>query len=117
MSHCASVYRKWLTVYVVVLFTAVGYGCTAVQFGKEFDSTRFEASVQIGVTTGADVRTWLGDPVSTGIIVNEKGERFTRWIYYFGEGRLPSLRNSKLKMLEVRFDYNQVVRAYNWSST
>ncbi|MEE9598342.1 MAG: hypothetical protein V3V96_16340 [Acidiferrobacterales bacterium] len=117
MSHRASIYHKWLTVCVVVLFMGAGYGCTAVQFGKEFDSTRFEASVEIGVTTGADVRTWLGDPVSTGIIVNEKGERFTRWVYYFGKGRLPSLRNSRLKMLEVRFDHNHVVRAYNWSST
>ncbi len=117
MSHQSAICRKWLTVYLIILFAGAVSACSGVQFGKEFDSTRFETSVQIGVTTGANVRTWLGDPVSTGIIVNENGERFTRWIYYFGKGRLPSLRNSELKMLEIRFDHNQVVRAYNWSST
>lgn len=117
MPYALSIYRNWLTVFLMILFIGAASACTGVQFGKEFDSTRFEASVQIGVTTGANVRMWLGDPVSTGIIVNENGERFTRWIYYFGKGRLPSLRNSELKMLEVRFDHNQVVRAYNWSST
>ncbi len=113
----ASACFKCLSACLVLLLIGGGYGCTSIYLGREFDSTQFEASVQIGVTTGADVRTWLGEPVSTGIIVNEKGERLTRWIYYFGKGRLPSLRNSKLKMLEVRFDRNQLVRAYNWSST
>lgn len=112
-----SVCFKWLGACLVLLLIGSGYGCTSVYFGKEFDSTQFEASVQIGVSTDADVRTWLGEPVSTGVIVNEKGENFTRWIYYFGKGRLPSLRNSELKMLEVRFDRNRLVRAYNWSST
>ena len=102
---------------VIALFIGATYGCATVQFGKEFDSARFETSVEIGVTTGVDVRAWLGDPVSTGVVVNESGERFTRWIYYFGKGRLPSLQNGKLKMLEVRFDRQQIVRAYNWSST
>ena len=117
MSQPTPTYLGWLTVCLVALLIGTTYGCTTVHFGKEFDSTRFETSVQVGVTTDADVRTWLGDPVSTGIIVNERGERFTRWIYYFGKGRLPSLRNSELKMLEIRFDRRRIVRAYNWSST
>lgn len=108
---------KWLSTCLVLLLIGGGYGCTSIYLGREFDSTQFETSVQLGVTTDADVRTWLGEPVSTGIIVNEKGERLTRWIYYSGKGRLPSLRNSELKMLEIRFDRNQLVRAYNWSST
>lgn len=110
-------YHRRFRIIIVSLLMAAGYGCAAVQFGEEFDSTQFESSVKIGVTTQAEVRTWLGEPVSTGIIVNEKGKRLIRWIYYLGKGTLPGLRDSRFKMLEVRFDNDQTVRAYNWSSS
>jgi hypothetical protein len=91
--------------------------CAAtVEIGRPFDPARFDAAVRLGVTTKADVRALLGDPVGTGVVVNEKGERFARWVYYFGKGTAPRLRDVKFSMLEVRFDRREVVQAYNWSS-
>lgn len=92
-------------------------GCAAVEFGRQFDASRFDAAVQLGVTTQAQVRAWLGEPASTGIVVNEKGERATRWLYYFGKGKWPRLRQLEFRMLEVRFDERGLVQSYNWSAS
>ncbi len=101
----------WLALWIVLTACA-----TTVEIGKEFDPARFDAAARLGVTTQADVRALLGDPVSTGVVVNENGERFTRWVYYFGKGTAPGLRDAKFSMLEIRFDKREVVQAYNWSS-
>ena len=92
--------------------------CAAmVEIGRPFDPDRFDSVVQLGITTQGDVRALLGAPVGSGVVVNEKGERFTRWVYYFGKGTAPSLRDIKFSMLEIRFDSREVVRAYNWSAS
>ena len=101
----------WL-VSCIVLSACV----TTVKIGKEFDPARFDAAVQPGVTTQADVRSLLGEPVATGVVVNEDRERFTRWVYYFGTGTAPGLRDARFSVLEIRFDKHDVVQAYNWSS-
>ena len=91
-------------------------GCASVELGSPFDLQSFEASVQRGVTTRAQVQAWLGAPPSRGVDVESTGERFEQWTYYYGEGQLPRLGGSRWKSLQIRFDAGGVVRAYNWSS-
>lgn len=89
--------------------------CASVQIGNSFDLGAFESRVQRGVTTQAQVRGWLGAPTSTGVHVATDGERFEEWIYYHGAGRLPAMRDAEIKVLQVRFDRNGIVRGYSWS--
>ncbi len=100
-----------LIMAVVTLATA----CTTVQLGKEFDLQRFQSSVQRTVTTRAEVRAWLGEPAATGVSVDGNGRHYEEWIYYYGGGTLPAMRNASLKMLQIKFDEQGTVRAYNWS--
>ncbi len=104
-----------LRVLLVMLAIALP-ACATVEIGRQFDPVRFDATVRLGVTTQANVRALLGTPVGTGVVVDETGERYTRWIYYFGKGTAPGLRDAKFSMLEIRFDRREVVHAYNWSS-
>lgn len=89
--------------------------CSAVHVGQDFDYSVFDAKVQRGVTTKADVRGWLGAPSSIGVSVESSGDRYDQWTYYEGEGHLPSLEDARLKMLQIKFDQQGVVRAYSWS--
>ena len=89
--------------------------CATVEVGLEFDLSAFDAKVQRGVTTQADVRAWLGAPTGVGASVDASGERFQEWSYYHGEGKLPGMKNLQLKLLQVKFDQRGVVRSYNWS--
>jgi hypothetical protein len=77
-------------------------GCASVEIGSAFDLRPFETGVQRGVTTRAQVQAWLG-------------QRFEEWIYYHGEGQLPRISGAKLKILQIKFDSEGIVRAYNWS--
>jgi hypothetical protein len=89
--------------------------CSTVQLGRDFDLSAFDAKVQRGVTTQADVRAWLGAPTSTGVSVEASGDRFSERTYYDGSGHLPDMSDARLKVLQIRFDQQGVVRAYNWS--
>lgn len=89
--------------------------CSTVQVGRNFDIRTFASRVDLGHTTEAQVRNWLGAPSSTGIVVQADGKRFTKWQYFYGQGRLPRLSGAHLKILEVQFDRRGIVRAYNWS--
>lgn len=89
--------------------------CATVEVGREFDLSAFDAKVQRGVTTQADVRAWLGAPSGVGVSVDSTGERLQEWTYYRGEGRLPGMKNLQLKLLQVKFDQRGVVRSYSWS--
>jgi hypothetical protein len=89
--------------------------CSTVHFGQDFDLLTFESRVQRGVTTKTDVTAWLGPPSSTGQSVETSGERYEEWTYYQGEGRLPSMADARLKILQIKFDQEGVVRGYNWS--
>ena len=95
---------------IATLLTA----CANVEFGRDFDLTRFQTHIQHGVTTQQQVSTWLGPPASTGTVVDTDGAPFERWMYYYGSGKLPRMQGARMKTLEIRFDANKVVKSYNW---
>jgi len=98
-----------------VLFAAMLSACASVTIGRDFDLRTFQTKVERGVTTQAQVRGWLGAPASTGANVDAGGERFDEWTYYYGAGRLPNMPDARLKILQLRFDRQGVLRSYNWS--
>jgi hypothetical protein len=89
--------------------------CTTVRVGRDFDMATFQAKVQRGVTTQADVRGWLGEPAGTGVTVDTSGERYQEWHYYHGNVRIPGSEDSRVRVLQIKFDQRGVVRGYNWS--
>lgn len=89
--------------------------CTTVKVGRDFDIAAFDAKVQRGVTTQAEVRKWLGDPAASGVSVDTSGERYQEWNYYYGAVRIPGSADSRVKVLQIKFDQRGVVRGYNWS--
>lgn len=104
--------RKWIPLLLVLSFLA---GCSNVQIGREFDLQTFASRVEYGKTTQEQVRGWLGAPVSTGTVVDTGGERFEEWTYYQGGGRLPNMPDAHLKILQIKFDRQGIVKGYNWS--
>jgi len=90
-------------------------GCASFQFGNDFNLTRFASNIERGATTQDEVKQWLGAPQSTGVVVNSNGEKLQRWVYFYGKGKLGDMNNAHMKTLEVQFDDNGVVKAYNWS--
>jgi outer membrane protein assembly factor BamE (lipoprotein component of BamABCDE complex) len=89
--------------------------CTTVRVGRDFDMSTFNAKVQRGVSTQADVRGWLGAPSGVGASVEASGERFQEWNYYYGTVRIPGAKESHVKVLQIKFDGRGVVRGYTWS--
>jgi hypothetical protein len=89
--------------------------CASVQMGRDFDLAAFDAHVQRGLTTQAEVRAWLGAPTAVGVAVESSGGRYQEWTYYHGAGHLPDMADARLKILQIKFDQGGVVRAYNWS--
>jgi len=89
--------------------------CSTVQLGRDFNINVFEAGVQRGVTTQAQVRQWLGAPTNTGIAVQADDSLNEEWTYYFAQGSLPSLSDARFKTLQVRFDTQGKVVSYSWS--
>jgi hypothetical protein len=61
------------------------------------------------------VRKWLGAPAGVGVSVESTGERHEQWNYYYGKGRFPTMADARLDVLQIKFDQQGVVRAYNWS--
>lgn len=105
--------RQWTWLIIVM---ALGLSaCGVARFGRDFDVGTFESRVERGKTTQEQVRGWLGEPVGVGITVDQSGERFHEWTYYYGETRLPNGADAFLKVLQIKFDRAGVVRAYNWS--
>ncbi len=98
---------------IAVLFLAA---CSTVQVGQNFDLHTFETKVERGATTQNQVRAWLGAPTGTGVNVDTGGERFDEWTYYYGSGRLPDMAGAKVKILQIKFDKQGIVRGYNWSN-
>jgi outer membrane protein assembly factor BamE (lipoprotein component of BamABCDE complex) len=103
----------------VVLFLTVFLlaACGSFQVGRDFDAHAFEAKIERGVSTQSQVRAWLGAPTGTGINVDTGGERFDEWTYYFAAGKLPDMSGARVKMLQIKFDKQGVVRGYNWSTS
>lgn len=107
-------YRDCVKFPIIALLLAVS-ACTTVQVGRDFDLAAFDARVRRGVTTQGDVRGWLGAPYGVGVSVDTAGERYEEWHYYYGTVRIPGSSESRVKMLQIKFDQRGVVRGYNWS--
>lgn len=102
-------------VLLMVLSTVLA-GCAAVQLGRDFDLQVFQSQVERGKTTQAQVDRWLGPPKSTGVVVDTDGNKYDEWTYFYGEGRLHNMKQARLKILQIKFDQQGIVRGYNYSS-
>lgn len=91
--------------------------CSSVQVGRDFDIRSVETKIERGVTTQEQIRTWLGAPANKGGSLDTGGERFDEWTYYFAAGKLPDMSGARMKMLQIKFDKQGVVRGYNWSTS
>lgn len=91
--------------------------CAAVKVGRDFDVGVFAAKIEQGVTTQNMVRSWLGEPSGVGVSLASDGERFDEWSYYFAEGEMADMSSAKVKILQIKFDKQGKVRAYNWSAS
>lgn len=90
-------------------------GCASFQLGHDFNLEQFSSQVQHGATTQAQVKGWLGEPQSRGVVVDRDGEQLQRWLYYYSQGKFSNMGNASMKTLEVQFDQDGIVRSYNWS--
>jgi len=89
--------------------------CASIQLGHDFDIQILETKVVSGESTKGDIQTWLGAPTSTGITVHGDGKRTEKWTYYHAHGKLPGLKDARLKILEIQFDDQDQVYSYNWT--
>ncbi|HEU0283157.1 MAG TPA: hypothetical protein VFQ99_05195 [Gallionella sp.] len=100
-----------------ILLISMLAACGTVQVGQDFDVHAFETKIERGISTQNQVRAWLGAPAGTGVNVDTGGERFDEWTYYFASGKLPGMTGAKVKMLQIKFDKQGIVRGYNWSAS
>lgn len=89
--------------------------CGTMQVGQDFDLHAFEAKVERGVSTQSQVRAWLGEPTGTGVSVSTSGEQYEEWTYYSAAGKLSDMVGAQVKVLQIKFDRQGIVRGYNWS--
>lgn len=102
---------------VILLSFFLLTACASVKVGRDFDVGVFAAKTEYGVTTQSMVRSWLGEPSSVGISMATDGERFDEWDYFFAEGQMPDMSAAKVKILQIKFDKQGKVRAYNWTAS
>ena len=101
----------------IILVTGLLFACSPmqVQVGKDFDMASFKTRIVQGTTTQDQVRSWLGEPASVGVNVATDGQQYQEWQYFFGEGNLSDMSGASLKMLQIKFDQQNIVRGYNWT--
>ncbi|CAG0939010.1 hypothetical protein GALLN_00446 [Gallionellaceae bacterium] len=99
---------------IIVFFLAA---CSTVQIGQNFDVRSVQAKIERGITTQDQIRAWLGTPTNTGGSLDTGGERFDEWTYYYASGKLPAMSDARIKMLQIKFDKQGIVRGYNWSAS
>ena len=102
---------------IVSLLLLIITACGTVQAGHDFDLKIFETHVERGVSTQLQIRAWLGTPTGSGVNVDASGEKLDEWTYYFASGKINDLSGAKIKMLQIRFDQQGIVRGYNWSNS
>jgi len=100
---------------LVISLCATLSACATVQLGRQFDLDAFASKVERGVTTQAQVRQWLGAPKGTGTVVNTNGETYQEWTYFYGYGKMGNMSHAEMKILQIKFDQQGVVRGYNYS--
>lgn len=91
--------------------------CGTARVGRDFDVRSAAMKIERGVTTQQQISAWLGAPTGTGASIDTNGEHFDEWSYYFASGRLPDLAGARVKILQIKFDRQGIVRAYNWSAS
>lgn len=107
---------NWKT--IIILFSlATLISCSTVQIGNDFKLQTFTSHAELGKTNKEQVLKWLGKPMSSGISQKEDGERLDEWNYFYGTGQLPSMKDAKMKTLQIRFDKKGLLRSYNWTGS
>ena len=101
-------------ILAIILSTTLS-ACATVQMGRQFDINTFASQVERGKTTQAQVQQWLGPPKGTGTVVNTNGETFEEWTYFYGYGKIGNMSNAEMKILQIKFDRQGIVRGYNYS--
>jgi len=109
--------RNQLMAALAFMVTVLLSGCGTLQMGSDFDITAFESTAKVGETSKAQVIKLLGSPKSIGAMQEKSGERFDEWVYFFGTGRMPGMSDVGIKILQIRFDKDGLVRSYNWSNS
>ena len=104
---------------IVVIFLSILLlsACGTVKVGRDFDVGVFAAKLEQGVTTQAQIRSWLGEPTSVGVSLATDGTSYDEWDYYYAEGELADMSTAKVKILQIKFDKAGTVRSYNWSAS
>jgi outer membrane protein assembly factor BamE (lipoprotein component of BamABCDE complex) len=108
---------RFLRTAVTLLFVSALAACGTFQLGRDFDVGVFAAQIKPGVTTEAQVHSWLGEPAGVGISVEPGGERMDQWNYYYAEGQMQDMSKTKMKILQIKFDKQGRVSTYNWSAS
>lgn len=97
----------WALVVIMVFALASLSACATA--GRDFPTAKV-SDIQIGKTTQAEIEAMFGKPWRTGI---EDGLR--TWTY--GKYRYSVFSQTSTEDLVVRFDKNNVVKSYTFSST
>lgn len=109
--HKSVVFKSMLLSVVFFMLTA----CGTVQMGRDFNVKGFEEIVGMAEMSKAQVQELLGAPEGTGITVDKDGVRLDEWLYFYGTGQLPSMSDTTIKTLQIRFKKDGMVQSYNWS--
>ncbi|MFK5950283.1 MAG: hypothetical protein QM500_16105 [Methylococcales bacterium] len=104
---------KVVSLLIVMLLA----GCSSIQVGRDFDTQNFESIAKVGKTTKAQVLDKMGSPKSKGVSLNREAERLQEWVYFYATGKLIGMDDAQLKILQIRFDKNGIMRSYNWSNS
>ena len=108
-----AIFKSMLLSVLVLLLSA----CGTVQIGRDFDVKAFEEIVGMADMSKAQVQDLLGAPKGTGVAVDKDGVSVDEWLYFYGTGQLPSMSDTTIKTLQIRFKKNGMVQSYNWSSS
>lgn len=108
--------QKQLSI-IALLCSTLLLGACAVKFGTDFNPRSFHDWVKRGETTRSQVIEYLGTPTSEGSVILSDGTELKRVLYYYGNGKLHKMKNATFKMLEVRFDSNNKVYSFNYSTS
>lgn len=110
-------HKNHYVIHMVLFFmVTLLAGCSTINVGRDFDMQAFENIAKVGKTTKAQVRHKMGSPKNTGVSISRNGERMVEWLYFFASGKLPGMDDAKLKILQIRFDKDDVLRSYNWTN-
>lgn len=108
---------RYATSIILLTSTLLG-ACSSVQIkaGHDFDLNAVSTKIERGVTTKAQLQSWLGTAPSTGVSIETNGIRYEEWIYYYVSGTLPANPIGNPKFLQIKFDKDGVVQGYNWTN-